>query len=112
MPADLRLSEEDWDLVECGVVCLKPMKLVQQMLEGELYVTNSLVPGIIFSLIEDLQSVIRTETLLDARTERVKGHIIAGATNCLEALLERFGPQTNGNYLPAVSSTVAELPNN
>jgi hypothetical protein len=45
VPTFIRLTEEEWAVIEMGVIVLQPLMAAQRHLEAELYVTNSLVVG-------------------------------------------------------------------
>ena len=47
---DLRFTSEEWDVIEIGKCVLEPIMFAQRVLEGELYVTNSLVAPIMFEI--------------------------------------------------------------
>ncbi len=65
-PNAVRLTEDEWLIVHIGCTILKPLMFAQTMLEGELYITNSLVAPIIYEIRNHLYAVL----------ERVKKHII------------------------------------
>jgi hypothetical protein len=50
LPSEHRLTDEEWDVIEMGKCVLKPIMFAQRVLEGELYVTNSLVAPIMFEI--------------------------------------------------------------
>lgn len=58
IPVDVRLSWDEWDVIEMGEAVLEPLMFAQRILEGELYVTNSLVAPIIFQIRDHLAAAL------------------------------------------------------
>ena len=58
MPAELRLDASEWEVITMGEAVLEPLMFAQRVLEGELYVTNSLVAPIIFEIRAHLQNAL------------------------------------------------------
>ena len=56
--ADRDLSDEQWNTVDEIVQVLEPFKVVQQLLEGETYVTCSLIPTVIIKLRKHLEKIV------------------------------------------------------
>ena len=47
---DCNLNDRQWQIVEDTCVLLKPFMFAQKTLEGECYVTNSMVPYILYKI--------------------------------------------------------------
>jgi hypothetical protein len=58
LPADAKLSADDWIIIERGCALLRPFTAYQKFLEGEKYVTGSLVIPAIYDLRQGLHDVI------------------------------------------------------
>lgn len=85
------LTVNQWQIIQDIKDLLQPFMAAQMILEGEKYVTLSLVPGIIDQIRRGLQSVIaRYETAPRA------SHVASLATSMLEALNESFGTMEDG----------------
>jgi uncharacterized protein YqjF (DUF2071 family) len=52
------LSVQHWEIISDTCAVLEPFMVVQKLLEGETYVTVSLIPYLIFKIRKGLQSVI------------------------------------------------------
>jgi hypothetical protein len=90
IPADAKLTEEDWSVIEEGVKLLKPFMLFQQSLEGDKYVTGSLAIPLIHDLRVGLTTVVSdgTSTGDDSST----GHILSGVgERLLGVFCDKFG---------------------
>jgi hypothetical protein len=95
-PADCQLTNTEWDVIAMGQVVLRPFMFAQRNLEGELYVTNSLVVGMIYQLRENLhEELLKQES--DANAERTSSQ--TNIVSCLRKMVlefsVRFGDGTN-----------------
>jgi hypothetical protein len=83
MPAELRLDASEWEVITMGEAVLKPLMFAQRVLEGELYVTNSLVAPIIFEIRAHLQNTLREQQLKQAANT-------ADIVQCMVAVIAAF----------------------
>ena len=93
-PEDKRLSVDEWNIVEVGVITLEPLMFAQRLMEGELYVTNSLVAPIIFEIREHLDSALLEQQAERVQTNPNRVNIEECLTKMLMAFTERFGDGT------------------
>ena len=93
-PEDIRLTDEEWDIIEMANIVLEPLMFAQRLLEGELFVTNSLVAPILHNLRKFLNETL-TRQQEQVRQLPNSSNII----ECLEAMIaaftERFGNGTD-----------------
>ena len=94
VPEDVRLTATEWTIIEMGKVVLAPLMFAQQVLEGELYVTNSLVVPILHELRTGLQAELaRQRAMVTADPNAV--NIVACLMTMNTAFVQRFGNGTN-----------------
>jgi hypothetical protein len=94
VPADICLTEEEWTIVAMGKVVLGPIMVAQKVLEGELYITNSLVVGTIFILRSNLYATLAEQQKLAAE-DAAAPTIIECLSSMINAFNQRFGEGTN-----------------
>lgn len=87
--ATMNLTVAQWEIVTLIIKLLQPFMQAQKMLEGEKYVTISLVPTLIISLRNQLIAIID-----DVANEG--GHIQAVALRMLEDFNKRWGEGAHG----------------
>ena len=65
----VELSPETWEIIRLGSIVLKPFKAVQLMMEGEKYITLSLVPVLVKGLRDGLREKLSGMKEVDADPE-------------------------------------------
>ena len=92
-PESCHMSNTDWLVIQCATVVLEPFMMVQELLEGEKYVTISLIIPLIYDLRNKLKRVVDLYTLIcngsDATGVALK--VLPTATKMLEVFNEKFG---------------------
>ncbi len=83
LPAELRLDASEWEVITMGGAVLEPLMFAQRVLEGELYVTNSLVAPIIFEIRAHLQNALREQQQKQAANT-------ADIVQCMVAVIAAF----------------------
>ncbi len=84
----INLTEVQWNIVADLKALLKPFMIAQRLLEGQAYVTISLVPFMIYKIRKDLTFAVQ-----DQNATR---HVIAVGTKMLNKLNETFGTGAEG----------------
>jgi hypothetical protein len=95
-PENCHMSPTDWLIIQSATVLLEPFMIVQQLLEGEKYVTNSLVIPLVYDLRNKLQTVVNTYTTICASAESttVAEKVLPTAVEMLKVFNEKFGDGT------------------
>jgi hypothetical protein len=95
-PQSCHLSITDWLVIQSATVLLEPFMMVQELLEGERYVTISLVIPLIFALREKLKDVVETyRDICESRPDDdVATRVLPTATKMLQVFNEKFGDGT------------------
>ncbi len=85
---DFNLSDEQWTIITNLKVLLQPFMIAQRLLEGEAYVTVSLIPYMIYKIRKGLQSAITKG--------RSSQHVIISGGKMLKRLNDIFGSGEEG----------------
>jgi hypothetical protein len=93
------LNNIEWGILDQLLLALQPFQFFQQILEGETYVTLSLVPVALNTLREELTILVEAEGLYyDA--------VVDLATKMLEKFDKEFGPPVGVTFYDAYSSAI------
>jgi hypothetical protein len=85
---DCNLSDDQWTIITNLKVVLQPFMIAQRLLEGESYVTVSLIPYMIYKIRKGLQSAIAND--------RSSQHVIITGGKMLQKLNDTFGTGEEG----------------
>ena len=88
-PVACHLSETDWSIIRTATIVLEPFMLVQKFLEGEKYVTNSLVIPLMGSLRTKLTALI-TKFQAKQDNEEISSSMEEKVLPTLKRMLEVF----------------------
>jgi zinc finger BED domain-containing protein 1 (E3 SUMO-protein ligase ZBED1) len=93
-PVEHRLTAEEWGIIELAEIVLEPLMFAQKILEGELYVTNSLVGPICYELRNHFNLALEHQQAQVAANPNAE-NIILCLQKMIDAFEERFGNGTN-----------------
>jgi hypothetical protein len=85
---DVNLSNDQWTIAANLKVLLQPFMIAQRLLEGETYVTVSLIPYIIYKIRKGLTSAILNEHSSE--------HVVSTGRKMLQKFNELFGTGAEG----------------
>ena len=85
---DSNLTDQQWKIIADLKVLLQPFMIAQRLLEGESYVTVSLIPYIIYKIRKGLTSAINNEHSSE--------HVISTGRKMLQKFNETFGTGVEG----------------
>ena len=98
LPEEFILTAAQWRQVACGVGVLEPLMQAQRMLEGQLYVTNSLCIAIAFDLRAGLEKAVeKGQQEIDGElgAEAAPDSLLYVATAMLKAFNQKWGDGTD-----------------
>jgi hypothetical protein len=82
------LTDQQWKIIHDLKTLLQPFMIAQRLLEGESYVTISLVPFMIYKIRKDLRAAVDDELS--------SAHVVGIGTRMLEKMNEIFGSGEEG----------------
>ncbi len=83
IPIELRLTAPEWNVIIMAEAVLEPLMFAQRILEGELYITNSLVAPIIHELRGHLQNALLQQ-------QQNQGTNTPNIVQCMETVISAF----------------------
>lgn len=100
LPAEKKLSEHQWAIIETLTIILQPFANIQTFLEGSSYITSSWVPYVVAEMRNSLNHLITTLTQPSNDHDNQQREIYATLLPLVEDMLskftERFGDGNSG----------------